>query len=228
MSEKISNARKKELKQPDPFIEGFYKTMASVKAYQKQFVWAACAVVAVIIIVSGILYNINASDRNASTLLTQALDTYSKMKPMEGYAAVQKDLNQLIEKYPNTSAGKIGRVQFGEICYDAGKYDKALSLYQGVLADFSHDPIMKNLIQVAMGHTCQMLKKDDKAADLFKAVLQGKSAFLKDEALFNLGLLAEKAGEDTQSRVYYNKILTDHAQSIYATIAQSRLGKTNS
>jgi len=227
MSEKISNARKKELEQPDPFIEALYKGVALVKEYQKQFVWAACAIVAVIIIISGTIYSINSSDDKASILLTQALESYSKMTPIEGYDAVQKDLNQLIEEYPNTSAGKMGRARFAEICYDAGKFDKALILYQEVLADFSHDPIMENLIQVALGHTCQMLEKDDKATDMFKAVVQGKSSFLKDEALFNLGLLAEKAGADDQSLVYFNKILSDHAQSIYATIAQSRVGKTN-
>lgn len=228
MPEKISNARKKELEQPDPFIEALYKGVALVKECRKQFVWAACAVVAVIIIISGTIYSINSSDGKASILLTQVLESYSKMTPTEGYDAVQEDLNQLMEKYPNTSAGKMGRVRFAEICYDAGKFDKALILYQGVLADFSHDPIMANLIQVALGHTCQMLEKDDRAADMFKAVVQGKSAFLKDEALFNLGLLAEKAGADDQSRVYFNQILSDHAQSIYVTIAQSRVGKTNS
>ena len=228
MPEKISNARKKELEQPDPFIEALYKGVALVKAYNKQFIWAACAIVAVIIIVSGTLYSINSSEAKASTLLAQILESYSKMTPVDGYDAIQKDLNLLMEKYPNTSAGKMGRVRFAQICYDAGKFDKALVLYQGVLADFSHDPIMANLIQVALGHTCQMLEKDDKATEMFKAVVQGKNSFLKDEALFNLGLLAEKAGAADQSRVYYNEILSDHAQSIYATIAQSRVGKTNS
>jgi len=228
MSENISNARKKELEQPDPFIEALYRGVALAREYQKQLVWAACAVVAVIIIISGTFYSINASDGKASILLAQALERYSNTTPAEGYDAVQEDLNRLMEEYPNTSAGKMGRVRFAEICYDAGKFDRALILYQGVLADFSDDPIMENLIQVALGHTCQMLEKDDRAIAMFKAVAQGKSAFLKDEALFNLGLLAEKAGTDEQGSVYFNKILSDHAQSIYATIAKSRVGDTSS
>ncbi|SMC52058.1 Tetratricopeptide repeat-containing protein [Desulfocicer vacuolatum DSM 3385] len=228
MSEKISNARKKELEQPDPILEALYKGVALARAYQKQLIWTSCAIFAVIIIVSGTIYSINASDEKASVLLSQALETYSTMAPAEGYEAVHKDLNKLMEEYPNTGAGKMGRVRFAEICYDAGKFDKALTLYQGVLADFSHDPIMENLIQVALGHTCQMLENDDRATEIFKAVLQGKSAFLKDEALFNLGLLAEKAGKDDQSSGYFNQILSDHPQSIYATVARSRVGKNNS
>ena len=226
MSDKISNARKKELEQPDPFIESLYRGMALAREYQKQLLLAGGVLLAVVLIVSGTLYSIRSSDDKAASLLAQALETYGSLEPAEGYDAVQENLTRLISEYPNTGAGKMGQVRFAQICYDAGKFDKALSLYEGVLADFSNDPVMTNLIQVALGHTCQMLGKDDRAVSLFKAVAQGKADFLKDEALFNLGLLAEKTGEGDKGLSYFNQIVSDHAQSIYSSIAQSRVAKT--
>ncbi len=226
MAEKISNARKKELEQPDPFIESLYRGMALAREYQKSLVWAICAIVAVLLIVSGTVYSIRSSDKKAAALLARVLETYGAMSPAEGYDAVQEDFGRLISEYPNTGSGKMGRVRFAEICYDAGQFDKARILYEGLAAEFSHDPIMENLIQVALGHTCQMLEKDDRAVALFKAVAQGKSDFLKDEALFNLGLLVEKAGEGDQGATYFRQIVSDFPQSIYRDIAQSRVGNT--
>ena len=225
MSDKISNARKKELEQPDPFIESLYRGMALAREYQKQLLLAGGVLVAVVLIVSGTLYSIRSSDDKAASLLAQALETYGTLEPAEGYDAVQENLTRLISEYPNTGAGKMGQVRFAQICYDAGKFDQALTLYEGALADFSNDPVMTNLIQVALGHTCQMLEKDDRAVSLFKAVAQGKADFLKDEALFNLGLLAEKTGEGDKGLSYFNQIVSDHAQSIYSSIAQSRVAK---
>ncbi len=226
MSDKISNARKKELEQPDPFIESLYRGMALARDHQKQLLLAGGILVAVILIVSGTLYSIRSSDDKAVSLLAQALETYGTLEPEEGYDAVQESLTRLISEYPNTGAGKMGQVRFAQICYDAGRYDQALTLYEGILEEFSNDPVMTNLIQVALGHTCQMLEKDDRAVSLFKAVAQGKTDFLKDEALFNLGLLAEKTGEGDKGLSYFNQIVSDHAQSIYSSIAQSRVAKT--
>ena len=104
---------------------------------------------AVVLIISGTFYSIRSSDDKAVSLLAQALETYASMEPVEGYDAVQENLTRLISEYPNTGAGKMGKVRFAQICYDAGKFDKALALYEGALADFSNDPVMANLIQVA-------------------------------------------------------------------------------
>ena len=224
MADKISNARKKELEQPDPFLESLYKGMALAKVYRKSLVWVACAVVAIFLIVSGTVYSIRSSDKKAAALFTRALERYSVMTPVEGYNAVQEDMERLISEYPNTSAGEMGRIRFAEICYDAGEFEKARILYEGLLAEFPHDPVMTNLIRVALGHTCQMLEKDDRAVALFKAVVQGENNFLKDEALFNLGLLAEKAGEDDQSADYFHQIVSEHPQSIYRELVRSRVG----
>ena len=167
MSDKISNARKKELEQPDPFIESLYRGIALARENRKQLYWAAGVIVVVLLIVSGTVYSIRSSDNKAAGLLARSLETYEDMTPAEGYDAVQENFNRLISEYPNTGAGKMGSVRFAQICYDAGKFEKALTLYEGVLADFSDDPVMENLIRVALGHTCQMLGKDDRAVSLF-------------------------------------------------------------
>ena len=228
MADKISNARKKELEQPDPFLESLYNGMAFVRAYQKQLIWALCIVVAVVGGVAGTVYTIRSSETRAAALLAQCLERYDAADPQAGYDAVQADMASLMEVYPNTHAGKMGRVRFAEMAYDAGKFDQALDLYKAALETFDNDPLMGNLIQVVLGHTCLMLDKTDQARDFFKAVAEGNTDFLKDEALFNLALLAEKAGDSNLVTSYYTRIVSEHPQSIYSAIARAQGGENNS
>lgn len=221
MATKISNARKKELEQPDPFLEFLYHWLDRANAYRKQLIWAGCALLAVIVIASGTVYTIRSSDSKASALLASALKTDEGQTAKEGFAAARPALETLTTSYPNTSAGRMGRIHFAKMAYDAGEFETAKSLYQDALAEFGDDPVLGNTLHLALGHTCRMLGQAGEAETHFKAVADGSSDYMKDEALFNLGLLAEEKGEGADT--YFSRIVSDYADSIYVEMARSRM-----
>jgi hypothetical protein len=45
---------------------------------------------------------------------------------------------------------------------------------------------------------------------------------LQDEALFNLGVLYEKLGEQDKSEKAFNRIISDHPDSMYIDIVEER------
>jgi tetratricopeptide (TPR) repeat protein len=46
---------------------------------------------------------------------------------------------------------------------------------------------------------------------------------MRDEALYHLGRLYNKLGENEKSREAYNKILTDHQDFIYIDLVKERM-----
>lgn len=207
----------------DPFQKKVFEALAFTKRHKKPLAIAGCAVLAVIVILSGVLYSIQNAERNASDLLARSLNTYHKMSSdgSNGYAAVREDFTKLLQEYPNTKSGKIGNFRFAGICYDATKYERAYELYNRALSDFKKDPVMGSLIHNALGRTCIALDKYEEARQSFKRVSDIENSVMKDEALFTLGMIAEKSSQGAPD-TFYRDLAENHPQSIYQPLAQSR------
>jgi len=225
MVDKISRARRRELEQPDPFIEAMNKAVERAVQYKKQIIWVSCAVLAVVVIFSGTIYSIKSAGIRASELLDNAVETYTRAEdPVQGYADVKDDFKTILDEYANTASGRLAMVRFAEIAYRASEFKTALDLYQSALGEFKHDPVMRNLLLNSLGRTCQALNAYDRAAGYFQKIVQGDNDFLKDEALFNLGMSLSASGKDKESQACFQKIVSNHKDSLYLPLAESRLG----
>lgn len=207
----------------DPFQKKVFEALAFARHHKKPLAIAGCAILATILILSGVLYSIQNAERNASDLLARSLNTYHKMSSngSDGYAAVSEDFTKLLQEYPNTNAGKIGNFRFAGICYDGTKYERAYELYNRALSDFKNDPVMESLIRNALGRTCIALEKYKEAEQSFKKVSEIEKSVMKDEAVFSLGMIAEKSSGINPDK-FYRDLLENHPQSIYKTLAQSK------
>lgn len=223
-NQKVSNERKKELEQLDPFQENLIKVVKYTKTYQKQLSLIAGAIVLIIVVFSGIMYSFEKSENTASTRLSQALTSYLKIgDAQKGYDAVKSDFEDIFKDYANTTAGKFARIEFGKICFSAAKYDESFKHYKEALTLFSNKASMENFILTALGHVCLAKNDTDSAEKYFERVKNSKTNLLKDEALFTLGLINEKKGDLDQGRALFNQIVKEHESSIYASIAKSKI-----
>ncbi|MBF0378272.1 MAG: tetratricopeptide repeat protein [Desulfamplus sp.] len=219
MADRISNARKKELEQPDPFLESMYKTLDTAKKIKKQLFIGGIIILSIICIISITIYTINSAESKASIMLTEALKNYSNNKePIEGYSAVKGQFETLLNEYPNTSSGRIGNLRFAEICYSAGQYDMAYKLYTSALDDFKSDSVMQNIILASLAHTCQALKKYDEAEKHFKTIVDGNNSLMKDDALFNLGIGAITNGDNKKGLDFLKKFSSGYENSMYKVL----------
>jgi len=223
MVDKVSRARKKELEQPDPFMESMQAVGAYCAKHKKQVIWISSIVVAVILVLSGVIYSIRSAEKNASTLLAETLSRYTDTDPVKGYDAVKEDFKKILDKYSNTAAGRLARIDFAAISYNASKFNTAHALYLHALGDFKDDPAMENLLLVSLGHTCQAEKKYDEAEKYFSTIVQGTLPFLKAEALFNLGLIKAAKGDKKGSLKMFKQIVAEYADSMYKPLAENRI-----
>ena len=148
----VSNERRKELEQIDPFQENLLKTLGYVKENQKQLLLILGGIILVIVIFSGIMFSFKKSEKIASDLVARAVTAYADVDdPVKGFEAVAADFDTVFAEYSNTSAGRMGKVKFAKICFDAGEYDRAFELYKEALEIFKNEAGMKNFLLAVLG-----------------------------------------------------------------------------
>ncbi|WP_300459988.1 tetratricopeptide repeat protein [Desulfobacula sp.] len=220
----VSNERKKELGQLDPFQEKLLKTLAYAKEYKKQLILIAGAVLLVALVFSGIMYSFQKAENTAAILVTQALTQYADANdPDKGYADTKTDFQTIFTDYANTTAARQARVKFAKICYDASQFDQSYHYYKEALEDFNNEARMENFLLASLGQVCIVRKEFEDAKKYFLQIEQGNATLLKDEARYMLAMLYGTANNTVESKKMYEKIITDYESSMYTPMAKSKL-----
>jgi len=222
--QKVSNERKKELEQLDPFQESLLKALAYIKEYKKQLILIAGAFVLVVVVFLGIMYSFQKAENTAATLVSQALTKYANAKdPDKGYLAIENNFQIIFSDYANTKAGKQAKVKFAKICFEASKFDQSYKYYKESLEIFKNEALMENLILASLGQVCIARKEFKEAKQYFSQIEKGDTDLLKDEARYALAMLYEADNNAADSKKMYEKILTGFENSMYKPIAKSKI-----
>ena len=224
---RVSRSRKRDLEQPDEFIT-FWSQLFKFASEKKVLLSSILGLIAMlIIVVSGIAYYFKKSEDQAFTLLQQAMSNYQTIAesngPQKAYLEIGKDFPPILEKYSSRNGGKLARFVYANMCYQAGDYDKAIDLYNQSLVDFQNEPFLKDFVLNSLGYSHKGKKDYKTAAKFFEMVASETYTAVKDEALFNLGGLYARMGNDDKSKNAFKKILSDHMDSMYIEIVKEKV-----
>ncbi len=224
---RVSLARKKELEKPDEFLIFSKRLIEAALKYQKELFTAAGAILIIFFVVIGFLYYSDVNEEKAFKKLNDIMTEYGSLlkgdDPQKAFKAANKDFEALIQTYPGTVAGGLGRIHYGDICYRTGNYEKAITLLESALDDFDEPSSFRNLIVNGLGHSHAAKNNTKEAVKYFKLIADGSSPVLKDEALFNLGRLYAEAGEKDKSVAAYKKLAENFEDSIYVDIIKEKI-----
>ena len=227
MAKKPKKTRKELLKEPDEFITLSGKLIGFAVDHKTQISYAVAAVVALALIISGYRFFSIRSENRAAALLDQSLAKYEKTindrKPVEAYAAVTADFELIFDKYGSKNSGKIARLTFANICYNAGKYEQAIELYQTSLKDFEKHQAIYNQVLSSLGYAFEQREDYAGAAGYFEKLSQVQEPTMRGEAFFNLGRIYDKLGQMEKSRAAFNKVLSDHQDFIYIDLVKEKM-----
>ena len=224
----VSNERKRELEEMDPFQRYIAKIWDWSSAHKKQLGICIGAVAGVVIIFSVIMFSFKQSEIKASELAASAYSKYETIYAKDrdakkGYESVKGDFQTVLDEYANTSAGRMAHVTFGKICFDAKEYDKAFSMYSKALSSIGKKAEMQNFLLCSLG-TISELKGDlEQAKDFFLRVEKSDSPLLKDNARFALAQIYEKQNDAEKARNMYEEIALSQDDSMYKAIAQAKI-----
>ena len=224
---RISRSRKRELEAPDEFITFSQRLIGFSTAHKEKMLTGLGIVVALIMGFMGRQYVMERAENKAFALLGQNMGKYEAItrntSPEEAYVGVEKDFQQILEKYSGSEGGKIARIMFANICFNGGDYDRAIHLYDTSLEEFTEVPFIRNMILNSLGHAHEKKKDYPAAVTYFERSVQEPNSALESDALFNLGVLYAEMGRHDKSTDAFKKIISGHSDSIYYEIAKERL-----
>jgi len=219
--------RKQLLKEPDEFITLTGKAIQFVTGYQKQISYILCTIVAVGLIFFGYRFFAQRAEAKAFTRLGQTQSKYETLKKTSSqtaaYSQVSEAFQSIIEKYGGNAGGKLARVIYANISYDAKQYEKAIALYKQSLRDFKNDKLIYNMVLSNLGHAYQRMGDTQNAAVYFEKAASAADSPIREDALFNLGLMYAKLGEAQKSQKTLQEILNNHPDSIYFDLVEEEL-----
>ncbi len=224
----VSNERRRELEQMDPFQEALVKGLAYASENRKQLMLILGAVVVVFVVFAITMFNFKRSEIKASEMVAKAGAAYAESMtkdpdPQKGFEAVKDQFEAVFDEYANTSAGRMAQVTYAKICFDAKEYDKAYTLYADALETLGNEAGIENFLLSALGNLAQLKNEPEKAKGYYLRIEKGASDLLKDEARFALALIYEAENDMESSLKMYEKIVKENGNSLYKSIAESRV-----
>jgi len=227
MAKKRKKTRKELLREPDEFMTISGKLIGFAVDHKNQLAYALGIIVILALIISGYRFFSIRAENNAAALLDKSLTKYNSLKadkqPDEVYGEVSADFQFILDKYKGKESAKLARIIYANICYNAGKYKQAIELFKTALTDFAKYPMIHQQILSNLGYAYEQEKDYSTAVGYFEKISTAPEPIMRDEALFHLGRLYDKLGENEKSREAYNKILTDHQDFIYIDLVKERM-----
>jgi tetratricopeptide (TPR) repeat protein len=227
MAKKRKKTRKELLKEPDEFMTLTGKVIGFAVDHKTQLTYGLGIVLALAIIILGIRFFSIRAENKAAAMFNQSLIVYNNMKnqktPEEVYTAVSAGFQSLLQKYGGKDSGKLARLLYANICYDAGHYKQAIELYNEALKDFESHAMIRSQILNNLGYAYEQQKDYSSAVSYFEKISEAPEQILRDEALFNLGRLYGKLGQPEKSKAAYQKIVSDYPDFIYIDMVKEQL-----
>ncbi|MBW1698779.1 MAG: tetratricopeptide repeat protein [Deltaproteobacteria bacterium] len=222
MAKKKRVTRKELLKEPDEFITFAGKMIRFAKAHRSQLLYGLGALVFVVLIISAVHVYANWRENQAFDLLEKAMSRYDENRSDKADLVddVKQALQTVAEKYSRYHGGKLARVMYANLSYDTGDFNTAIENYLKALEAFHEDPSISLFIQISLGYAYEAKKDYKTAIKYFEQVASSPMEFLKDEALYQLGRLYAKTGQQEKSKEAFDNILSNHPDSIYIELVK--------
>lgn len=219
--------RKELLKEPDEFISLSSRLLGYVAAYKQTIGYVFLGVLTAAAAFSGYVAYSGRQESAAAAQLAQALAKYERIRtetsPEKAVQEVATDFQRILNDYGNRSNGDIARVLYANLCYDAGDLKQAAELYQKSLSRFSDDPLMHFQLLRSLGYVHEGLQDYAAAVSYFEQALSSPLKNLQDDVLFHLGDLYARMGDPQKSTAAFNRLLTDHQDSVYVNMVRERV-----
>ncbi|NVM22449.1 MAG: tetratricopeptide repeat protein [Desulfobacterales bacterium] len=227
MAKKKRVTRKQLLKEPDEFLT-FSAKAIQFAAYNRRSISFALVGLVIACLAFGVFkYFSNLSERRAYSVFEQGLVHYLAQasvgkSPHFQQMAIEK-FEEVLKRYPSTSAGELSLLLRANMSYDEGSYDKAIELYQKALGAFSEEGVLRKLVWNNLGYAYEGKKDYSAAAQCFEKITEPEGEFMKADAYFNLARMHEAMGNRQKAIEAYNKVADDYPGSVNFQICKEKV-----
>jgi tetratricopeptide (TPR) repeat protein len=219
--------RKELVKQQDGFLTFSQRLLATVVQYKVHVISGLALMLAVVLLVSGIRYMGIRAENQAFALMEKGVSEYEKALESDGaekaYAQAGETFQQLLEDYGARDGGRLGRIVYAGMAYDAGDFDTAISLYRAALDEADAYPGLKPLILSGLGRAYEAKEAYAQAAESYEMIAKGEDRLMKEEACLRLGFIYDRMGNAEKSAEVFQKFVADYPNSTYIGMVKEKL-----
>jgi predicted negative regulator of RcsB-dependent stress response len=228
--DRISRVRKRELEAPDEFLTFSRKLLQWILTHKMQMGFFVTVFFLIVIGLSAMTYYSKKTENEASLLVSKSIDKYHIILQDKGvenaFEDVEKEFEMIIERYSGKQSGKFARLFFANICFNAGKYDKAIEQYNLLLKDSKGQHAVRNLILSSLGYSYTQQKDYNTAVTYFEMITSDPEGTRKDEAFFNSGILYAELGKNDESKAAFQKVIDDYKDSMYFELVTEKINES--
>ncbi len=217
MAAKLS---KKDLKQPDAFQSTVEVIQDYILENQKRFYAIVTAIVLAAIIAFSIYMYWNNYQSSAREMYAKAQANVARnIETPEDAMNNIKIYQELINKYPHSWSARMAHYHIGNLYYNLGDFDKAISDYKKFVSSRISDQAgIKFLALTSIGY-CYEAKKDfNSALEYFQKAQESNNVGFESIGFRNMGRAYEQLNDNKSALENYKKALektTDPAMVIF-------------
>ena len=217
---KIKKIIKKKLKEPDEFISFTEKAFIFITHHSKSI--AVGGTIVLILILSIFFYQRweRKNEENAYQLFTLAVEIYQTVGTpyregsIQEYKNILEKFNEVIEKFPRTSSGKLSILYKGNLHFRLGEFEEAIKSYDRYLQKTGREKLYRSFALEGLGYSFEGKKDYEKAINAYQKVLGIGENFQITNAYLGMGRCYEKLGKNKEAVEQYKSFLKVSKKSL--------------
>jgi tetratricopeptide (TPR) repeat protein len=210
---KIKKIIKKKLKEPDEFISFTEKAYIFITHHSKSI--AVGGTIVLLLVLSLFIYQRweKKNEGNASQLFNLVVETYQTVSTpyregsIQEYKNILEKFNEVIEKFPRTSSGKLSVLYKGNLHFRLGEFEEAIKSYDRYLQKAGKEKLYRSFALEGLGYSFEGKKDYEKAINAYQKIIEIGENFQMANAYWGMGRCYEKLGKNKEAIEQYKSFL---------------------
>jgi len=197
--------------QHDGLVDAVSTGAAHFQTHSRAYIAAGAVLAILVLILAVFLYRRSASQSEAARLLNSARSSAA--------------LEEIVEKYPATSAAPLALLSLADFCFRQGELEAAQGRYDLFLKSYpEHESAA--FAQMGIGYCLESRGQLAEALAAYRLV-EGKfsGSSLGAEALFNAARVQNAQGVASDALITYGLIVSQYPQSAFASSAREAMAR---
>lgn len=216
---KKSKVTKKKLKGTDEFINFTERTIKFIDRNGRKIIKVGTIIV--FLIIAFFIYQRwekgkeEESYQNFSSVLGiyQVISSSNQEVHQSEFKNLIDKFNEVINKFPNTTSGKIALLYKGNIFLRMGEFDEAEKNYQAFLKKMKKEKLYKFFALEGLGYCYEGKKDYERALNTYKEALEIGRDLVGRNIYINIGRCYEKLGRKKEALENYRSFLNASRKS---------------
>lgn len=231
---------RKEIKQPDEFISFSARAFEFAQTHTRKIIIGAASVLALALLMWAVSAYSNKKEAQASRLLAQAQELLQPISPEaqagqpvpaagkvdpEASARALALLQDVVDHYKRTEAGKVAWILLGQRQYEEGNFDAAIDTYEAFLKKGGRKPELKAMAREGLAYAHEAKEDFAQAAIYYEQLSKSSLTNVQGWAFLGMARCYESLGEVQKAIDAYRTLLADCPQHPKAEEARANIAR---